>query len=334
MTALDDDDDDRRHSGVLWKRRDVFKNRWRPRWFVLSPQQGTLTYYLLSSSSSNGHHNKYPTTTTTMDASSMSRRTDDSNTVSSYHTLDYDVVPRGTIFLLGCTIVSKDDFEFTTSEQHQHPQLYAFSIRPPSSSSSSSTIHLAARTAAARAEWVERLTRVAQQRRFRRWHSSPAAAATDDPTTMRANSTVTAAIDDKEQTTAVLSNEEPPAPWTTVGPIDALHQGLADDIIEQLSHKLDHYLPLSDTTTTTPRKQLFSQPHASAYQIQSTDTSSMVVESHRTFLEHSPAHVLRTLLDLSARPQYETNLQASRRVQVLNSHTWMDYYAYRGVSCV
>ena len=30
--------------GVLWKRRDVFRNRWRPRWFVLHPEQGILTY--------------------------------------------------------------------------------------------------------------------------------------------------------------------------------------------------------------------------------------------------------------------------------------------------
>eukprot|EP00537_Pseudo-nitzschia_pungens_P011738 CAMPEP_0172391652 /NCGR_PEP_ID=MMETSP1061-20121228/8007_1 /TAXON_ID=37318 /ORGANISM="Pseudo-nitzschia pungens, Strain cf. pungens" /LENGTH=82 /DNA_ID=CAMNT_0013122325 /DNA_START=88 /DNA_END=333 /DNA_ORIENTATION=+ len=34
--------------GVLWKRRDVFKNRWRPRWFVLHPRQRMLTYYILS----------------------------------------------------------------------------------------------------------------------------------------------------------------------------------------------------------------------------------------------------------------------------------------------
>ena len=34
--------------GVLWKRRDVFKSRWRPRWFVLHPEQHILTYYLLT----------------------------------------------------------------------------------------------------------------------------------------------------------------------------------------------------------------------------------------------------------------------------------------------
>lgn len=36
------------HQGVLWKRRDVFKNRWRPRWFCLQANQGVLTYYLLT----------------------------------------------------------------------------------------------------------------------------------------------------------------------------------------------------------------------------------------------------------------------------------------------
>ena len=37
------------HQGVLQKRRDVFQNRWRPRWFVLIPKQGLLKYYLSSS---------------------------------------------------------------------------------------------------------------------------------------------------------------------------------------------------------------------------------------------------------------------------------------------
>eukprot|EP00566_Odontella_aurita_P021638 CAMPEP_0113583310 /NCGR_PEP_ID=MMETSP0015_2-20120614/32438_1 /TAXON_ID=2838 /ORGANISM="Odontella" /LENGTH=216 /DNA_ID=CAMNT_0000488157 /DNA_START=98 /DNA_END=745 /DNA_ORIENTATION=+ /assembly_acc=CAM_ASM_000160 len=36
------------HQGVLYKRRDVFKKRYRPRLFVLDGEKGILTYYLLN----------------------------------------------------------------------------------------------------------------------------------------------------------------------------------------------------------------------------------------------------------------------------------------------
>jgi len=39
------------YQGVLWKRRDVFKRRWNPHWFVLEPSKGVMTYYRLHSSS-------------------------------------------------------------------------------------------------------------------------------------------------------------------------------------------------------------------------------------------------------------------------------------------
>mmetsp|Transcript_38375 Transcript_38375/g.46851 ORF Transcript_38375/g.46851 Transcript_38375/m.46851 type:complete len:267 (+) Transcript_38375:183-983(+) len=36
-----------KHSGVLFKRRDVFLNEWRPRYFVLDHNTGLLSYYLI-----------------------------------------------------------------------------------------------------------------------------------------------------------------------------------------------------------------------------------------------------------------------------------------------
>jgi hypothetical protein len=36
--------------GILWKRRDVFKNRWLPRYFILSPSKAALNYFLLPKS--------------------------------------------------------------------------------------------------------------------------------------------------------------------------------------------------------------------------------------------------------------------------------------------
>ena len=55
-----------RQTGVLWKRRDIFKNRWRPRWFSLNPGQGVLTYYLLSSTTTTSAAPLPSPTTTTV----------------------------------------------------------------------------------------------------------------------------------------------------------------------------------------------------------------------------------------------------------------------------
>ena len=124
-----------RQQGVLWKRRDVFKYRWRPRWFVLHPDQGVLTYYLLTANVSEG-------LVATPNSSSSGRRASDnadnssssnpllsgisepspsrtaiadrSRTFSmdsqvSENTVDYDVVPRGTLDLRGgCTVTVND----------------------------------------------------------------------------------------------------------------------------------------------------------------------------------------------------------------------------------
>jgi len=54
-------------TGVLWKRRDVFKLRWRPRFFVLRPRQGVLQYYLFQN---------HGTTTTTATSQQPSAQTD------------------------------------------------------------------------------------------------------------------------------------------------------------------------------------------------------------------------------------------------------------------
>jgi START domain len=183
-----------RHQGVLWKRRDVFRNRWRPRWFVLQPGQGILTYYLLSgdsnvpdtivssatatpSSGSNHqahtplrHQRTVPTSSDDLVASpslvafesslSLSSsnhnpqdhprdRTTSWDSRASENTLDYDVVPRGTIYLLGCTVRPND--ELTKPNE----QLYCLTIDPPSTTETQ--IHLAARTLEQREQWIMKI---------------------------------------------------------------------------------------------------------------------------------------------------------------------------------
>jgi hypothetical protein len=165
-----------RQQGVLWKRRDVFKNRWRPRWFVLHPGQGVLTYYLLSSSSNNNHghrtaivrqsstpvstNSNFSSRSATLTPSRIPSQSSNANrrrtlSETSSNTTDYDVVPRGMIALLGCTV--------TVDEENSRPEedLFAFKINPPSHSTEV-TCYLAARTAASRSQWMACLRRASQ----------------------------------------------------------------------------------------------------------------------------------------------------------------------------
>jgi hypothetical protein len=44
-----------------------------------------------------------------------------------------------------------------------------------------------------------------------------------------------------------------------------------------------------------------------------------------------PMHIFSLLIDISRRHLYEFNVQADERIQVLNDHTFIDYYSYKAV---
>lgn len=182
--------------GVLWKRRDIFKNKWRPRWFVLHPEQRVLTYYLLTnqagigpqqvvSSSRNSNSNSTPSrsnSTTTTPSRTPSRRSNNStsripsssssvgsssnnnnnhsrrrtfseSSTLSTNTIDCDVVPRGTIYLLGSTVEAN---EFLTRPDED---LYTLSI---TEHETGTHCHLATRTEEDRDQWIIHIRRVCQ----------------------------------------------------------------------------------------------------------------------------------------------------------------------------
>lgn len=166
--------------GVLWKRRDIFRNRWRPRWFVLHPDQRVLTYYLLANqeagvgpqqvisgggSSSTSSPRRRGTVRTTNASSSATtdidtninnnnrRRTLSESSTISANTIDCDVVPRGTIYLLGSTVEAN---EALTRPQEN---LYAVTI---TDHEAGSHCHLATSDPESREEWIRRIRRVCQ----------------------------------------------------------------------------------------------------------------------------------------------------------------------------
>ena len=161
--------------GILWKRRDVFKNRWRPRWFVLHSDQCLLTYYLLAnqeservisggSSSTPGRRrsalcNPQSSSISICSEMNSSRHTNDNQDSnrsladSSPGTIDCDVVPRGTIYLLESTVEANE--ALTVPEE----DLYALTI---TDHENGSHCHLAARTIEARDEWIQHIRTVCQ----------------------------------------------------------------------------------------------------------------------------------------------------------------------------
>jgi len=183
--------------GVLWKRRDVFKNRWRPRWFVLHPDQRVLTYYLLTnqagigpqvisssramtpsrtnnnntsrtSSSSDGNNSNINSNSNNNNNNESSnndnrRRTFSESSSLSTNTIDCDVVPRGTIYLLGSTVEAN---EFLTRPEED---LYVLSII---NHETAAHCHLATRTVDDRDQWILHIRRICQDHEERSSHHS------------------------------------------------------------------------------------------------------------------------------------------------------------------
>ncbi len=170
--------------GILWKRRDVFRNRWRPRWFVLHSDQRILTYYILANQESERIVSTGSTSTPsrrrssavfpTPSSSSMSigstRNSSHSNNDSrdenrrrpfseasgvSAQEIDCDVVPRGTIYLFGATVEANE--ALTVPEE----DLFTLTI---TDHENSTHCHLAARTLESRDEWINCIRRVCEDR--------------------------------------------------------------------------------------------------------------------------------------------------------------------------
>lgn len=170
--------------GILWKRRDVFRNRWRQRWFVLHSDQRVLTYYLLANqdkeqvvsggtSSTSSRRRRATAFGTSSPPSSISvgsaansshrdnenrelnrRRTLSESSSVSINTIDCDVVPRGTIYLPGSTV------EANEALTRPREDLYALTI---TNHETGAHCHLSARTVDSRNEWIHHIRCVCQR---------------------------------------------------------------------------------------------------------------------------------------------------------------------------
>lgn len=333
-----------RQQGVLWKRRDVFKYRWRPRWFVLHPEQGVLTYYLLTANVSEGLASPASGRATPRGATTTPRndppriRTFSMDSQVSEDPVDYDVVPRGTLDLRGCTVQANERL----SKIADH--FFAFTIKAPSSSASE--IHLATRTPQSRRMWMERLQRVMDRHATTNATGAPTTSQpsrtnpgtgereTPFPSTSRRDIITErlSEVENEEDQTSLP--EDGPTEWKQVGPDSVVYENLTPALTEQIQNKIQTFLPVIDETPgSTGWHQLFERGDHSAYQkeIPIAESKSLTIIKSIAFLDHPPRQLLNLLLDSTRRGEFETNLKSEDRLTRLNDFTVLDYYAYEPV---
>ncbi|CAB9508003.1 expressed unknown protein [Seminavis robusta] len=318
--------------GVLWKRRDVFKNKWRPRWFVLQPEEAVLTYYLLSrqdaggastistplrkrsaTAASTANNNSTTTNNNTTNGqaaatarqnatngppvnnnnsmhSGVSELTTDIASVSE-NPVDYDVIPRGTMILLGCTVAANDNLSIPEEG------LFALTIAPPQAKENE--CHLAARTEEARAAWVAALTAACNGNRAANNGSS--------------NGTTT----------------QPLGSWTSQSPAETLFDNVPASLANKLEQSLESHLELVDMASRNWTPIFQDRNGMSAYQRQ--DLHGRIMMKCTATIPHHPKQILNLLLDSARRQKYEGGVSVSERLEVLNHFTFLDYYSYRAV---
>jgi len=167
------EEEGKKKEGILYKQREVFKSQWRPRWFVLDEEVGTLSYYLFSSKESIKKKTiKKSSSTTTASAVVPKERRDnddehvnneddeeeeeDNDNTNKAIAVNYDVMPRGSINL------KKNSCQVEMNDELSRPEedIFVFIIIPNQQGEKEDTFCLATTTASSRHEWVEAILRV------------------------------------------------------------------------------------------------------------------------------------------------------------------------------
>jgi hypothetical protein len=174
-----------RRQGILFKRRDVFRKAWRPRWFIL--EDAVLTYHLLSDNVGTHHDFSH-----------------------DEEGVDFDVAPRGTIYLVGC--------EVKANERLTRPaeNLFVFTITPPVNADIGPCF-LATTTPESRDDWIQALSNAQE---------------VDQDESVDSASVDPAAEQDE-------------MPWSDFEPSSKVLAGVPRRIANRIQTALDNYMPLS-----------------------------------------------------------------------------------------
>jgi hypothetical protein len=323
-----------RMQGVLWKRRDVFRNRWRPRWFILQPEQHILTYYLLNDEGT--MQLMQPPPQTLSSSSGNRRRTMSESSNVSENTVDYDVVPRGTIYLLGATVEPNDALTRPDEE------LFVITI---ADETHATHVHLAARTPEARSQWMAHMRHVASRRRppsaqrpprqQRRVHgTAPVPRNLEDSsayaTPPRANGTRSSNSNRVSALSPTTSAQRRTAGGWRMVYSDKLFENVPADLQEQIQKVLRENLPYVEDS---PNQQHEWKSKSEEHGIQCSfhKTKPMIRSIRKGIANHRPVEYLQLLWDLNSAQYYETNVREQRLLKKYNAHSSLVYKAYQAV---
>jgi hypothetical protein len=293
---------DKFYQGILYKRRDVFVHQWRPRWFILDQESRILTYHLL--------HKSYDPGCLT-ERSTLKRNQSQSRQIPSVDSQDgqkeYDVTPKGILYLRGCHVHLVDE------STNPSDRIYSFSITFPDTlikdTSPTNTYFLATTTAEERSEWISKLKKVCEE--------------SDHDNLFTSNELFcenSSAMEDCSQ------NEDPylgdSADWCDDEPGKST-LGLESEVKMKIDSNLAHYMSYIDDEIDW--NILFHDKEGlSSYQKDSMLKSVAI-------LDHHPKQIFSLLANAYRRREYEKDVRHCERLKRYNDHTFLDYYAYNPV---
>jgi hypothetical protein len=354
----------------------LYSNRWRPRWFVLHQDQHILTYYLLANQDGGGPQQVSSSIAASIPSSLSSaspanrRRTFSESSNVSENTVDYDVVPRGTIFLLGSTV------EVNESLTRPEEQLYALTI---TDHENSVHCHLAARTLESQEQWVTQIAYACQgyhDEQSQRQHGGrPPIARLMTPTT----ASRTRSIETPTPSRGNLRRTEPSTPTanqngttaTTIrqpflrqqsvpGDEPSIQEDLPSESYTHIQEQQSRRSTKGGWTVVKTEKLTKNVPIDLANQIDdvlakylpyvddkdhpewklrsdsndvhfSVHVEKPMIRSIRTVSKHHPMEYLRILLNFSQSMEYETNVRTVSVLKQFNANTSFVYKAYHPV---
>ncbi len=300
------------YQGELWKRRDVFKQSWRPRWFVIQPEEKLLTYYLLTSQSRPA--NATPTSLQRSPSSHVSARsrTISVDSLASEQSLDYDVLPRGSLSLENCT-VSKNGVSVKND-------LFMFTVV----SSRNEKYYLAARSDAARSDWMQRIIAAS------RGQSSPLSRTL--PRTPPPEVCTPSRLD----RATPRSGSRRITHWDDVLQEGPYSLNVPEALTNRLRQTMEKYLSVAaqdktnNWTILQPKKRLRGGHSYETLSRTYPDGHGMIF-TVAEFRNITPAQLFSTSIDPSRRKRMEPTLSDAKRLHVYNPHTFLDVYQFRGV---
>jgi len=207
--------------------------------------------------------------------------------------VDYDVAPRGTIYLAGCEIEPND--RLTRPLEN----LYVFTITPPTHSDSGPCF-LATTTPESRDDWINKLARVCEEESEDSVDGTEHGSISDHP-----------------------SHEE--KEWTNLIPPSRVLTGVPRRLAQRIETALTTFLPLCGKTGW---KLFLDQDGVSAFERRYNSCS--MIQTKAT-IPYPPKQVFHLLVDCKRRRDFDTTVRHDERLKQYSSHTFLDYYAYQAV---